>query len=214
MQKIKLVVFDLDGTLIESSNTIYKTTKKTLEVLNIVSEIRKSDLDKRIGEHFQTIFDDLNIPVKDIEEYIDIYKSIYFNFIDESIPYPNIEKIFEWLKSNNYLISLLTTKAQEQADAIINHFNYKKYFDLIFGRRNGLEVKPSPEPLLFIADSLNIDIEDTMIVGDTELDIQCGKAAGSLTCAVSYGYRKRNILEKENPDFIIDDILELKNIIA
>lgn len=214
MQKIKLVVFDLDGTLIESSNTIYKTTKKTLEVLNINSEINKSDLDKRIGEHFQTIFDDLNVPVKDIEEYIDIYKMKYFDFIDESIPYPNIEKMLEWLKTNNYLISLLTTKAQEQADAIINHFNYKKYFDLVFGRRNGLEVKPSPEPLLFIANSLNIDIEDTMIVGDTELDIQCGKAAGSLTCAVSYGYRTRNILEKENPDFIIDDILELKNIIG
>lgn len=214
MQKIKLIVFDLDGTLIESSNTIYKTTKKTLEVLNVDSNINKSELDKRIGEHFQTIFNDLNIPVKDIEEYIDIYKTIYFDFIDESIPYPNIEKILEWLKLNNYLISLLTTKAQEQADAIINHFNYKKYFDLVFGRRNGLKVKPSPEPLLFIANSLNIDIEDTMIVGDTELDIQCGKTAGAKTCAVSYGYRNRNILEKENPDFIIDDILELKNIIA
>ncbi|GAB6283634.1 MAG: HAD family hydrolase [Ignavibacterium sp.] len=214
MHKIKLVVFDLDGTLIESSNTIYKTTKKTLEVLSIHSEINKLDLDKRIGEHFQTIFNDLNVPVKDIEEFIEIYKTIYFDFIDESIPYPNIEKILEWLKSNNYLISLLTTKAQEQADAIINHFNYNKYFDLVFGRRNGLEVKPSPEPLLFIANSLNNDIEDTMIVGDTELDIQCGKAAGSLTCAVSYGYRTRNILEKENPNFIIDNILELKNIMA
>ncbi len=214
MQKIKLVVFDLDGTLIESSNTIYKTTNKTLEVLDINSNIDKVELDKRIGEHFQTIFNDLNVPVKDIEGYIDIYKTIYFDFIDESFPYPNIEKILEWLKSNNYLVSLLTTKAQEQADAIITHFNYKKYFDLVFGRRNGLAVKPSPEPLLFIADSLNLDIENTIIVGDTELDIQCGKAAGSVTCAVTYGYRNRNILEKENPDFIIDDILELKNIIA
>jgi len=175
--------------------------------MQIASEIQRKLLPKENPNLPGYSISGINIPSKYVS-------GDYFDFIDESIPYPNIEKILEWLKLNNYLISLLTTKAQEQADAIINHFNYKKYFDLVFGRRNGLKVKPSPEPLLFIANSLNIDIEDTMIVGDTELDIQCGKAAGSLTCAVSYGYRKRNILEKENPDFIIDDILELKNIIA
>jgi phosphoglycolate phosphatase-like HAD superfamily hydrolase len=51
------------------------------------------------------------------------------------------------------------------------------------------------------------------MVGDTEIDIQCGKNANIKTCAVSFGYRDRNVIEKENPDFIIDNLLDLKDIV-
>ena len=110
--------------------------------------------------------------------------------------------------------ALLTTKSQDQADRIIDHFNLREYFDNVSGRNHGIPVKPSAEPLLLICDDLGIGAENVLMVGDTEMDIQCGKNAGAKTCAVTYGYRNLGIIKNEKPDFIIDSLTELKEIIA
>ena len=106
-------------------------------------------------------------------------------------------------------MSLLTTKGQDQADRIIDHFHLTKYFSHIMGRRIGVPVKPSPVPLLMICKDLNVLPTESIITGDTELDIMCGISANVKTCGVTYGYRTREVLEKENPDYIIDKIKDL-----
>lgn len=210
---IRHICFDLDGTLVKSHTTIYKTTLKALIDLRIPADNLKENLFyERIGHHFEDIFKEFNIPVKDFNTFINVYKNQYFDFIDESTLYDDIEETLANLKSRNILTSLLTTKGQEQAEKIINHFELGKYFDLVTGRRNGIAHKPSPEPLLLICNELNIKPEETMIVGDTELDIACGKNAGSKTCAVTYGYRTKKALKEQGPDLIIDSITELINL--
>jgi phosphoglycolate phosphatase-like HAD superfamily hydrolase len=209
MNKIKHVCFDLDGTLIDSYQTIYKTTVRTLEHLKIEEPLLEIEFHKRIGHHFLHIFSDLDIPVTDIEEFIDIYKGYYFDYIDDSTIYPGVEDTLEELKKDGINISLLTTKGQDQADKIIDHFNLRKYFSLVMGRRKELDIKPSPEPLHFICNELQVEESDTIMVGDSELDISCGNNAGAVSCAVSYGYRKRDQLPAAKPDYIIDEIKEL-----
>ena len=81
------------------------------------------------------------------------------------------------------------------------------------GRRDGLAHRPSPEPLLYICKELNLNPSETLMIGDTELDIQCGKNADAKTCGVLYGYRMKSQLEKEKPDFLISSIDELKKIL-
>ena len=210
---INHICFDLDGTLVKSHKTIYKTTVKALTDLKIPTvNLDEAHFYERIGHHFEDIFSEFNIPVNDFETFINVYKNQYFDFIDESTLYEGTEETLENLKSRNILTSLLTTKGQEQAKKIINHFNMKNYFDLVTGRRNGVEHKPSPEPLLLICDELNVKPEETVMVGDTELDIACGKNAGSKTCAVTYGYRTKKILEEQEPDLIINSITDLINL--
>ncbi len=206
--KIQLAVFDLDGTLMDSSETIYLATVKTFELLNQSVSLPRKELDKRIGAHFKDIFLDLNIEVDDIEGFIEVYKSIYFNYINTTKVYENIEKLLISLEEKNILIALLTTKAQEQADLIINHFNLRKYFSFVLGRRKNLAVKPSPEPLLFICNELSILPDNTIMIGDSELDVQCGKSAYAKTCAVSWGYRTSEILASFSPDMIIDEPMQ------
>lgn len=213
MKRIKHICFDLDGTLIDSYQTIYKTTVRTLEHLNIKEPLLDIEFHKRIGHHFLHIFSELNIPVTDIEEFIDIYKGYYFDFIDDSVIYPDVEEILEKIKKERIKISLLTTKGQDQADKIIDHFNLRKYFSLVMGRRKELAIKPSPEPLHFICNELRVEETDTVMVGDSELDINCGKNAGTLSCAVTYGYRSKELLESVKPDHIIDNIKDLLKII-
>ena len=211
--KIKHVCFDLDGTLIDSYQTIFKTTLKTLKHLKIEEPLHETEFHKRIGHHFLHIFSELNIPVTDIEEFIDIYKGYYFDFIDESIIYPGVIETLKLLTNQEVKVSLLTTKGQDQADKIIDHFDLRKYFSFVMGRRKNIAIKPSPESLHFICNELRAEEEETFMVGDSELDINCAKNAGAFSCAVTYGYRSKEQLEIEKPDFIIDDISELTKII-
>lgn len=213
MRNIKHICFDLDGTLIDSYNTIYKSTLKAMEFLQINEPLHGEEFQKRIGHHFLQIFSELKIPVPDIEHFINIYKSFYFDFIDESVLYPGVLDTLEILSSNDILISLLTTKVQDQAEKILDYFNLRKYFSFIMGRRNGMKIKPSPEPLLFICTELNTPAVNTLITGDSELDIKCGKNAGAITCASAYGYRSIEVLSAEKPDYIISGIEELIKIV-
>ncbi len=212
LKNVTCTVFDLDGTLIQSHVTIYKTAIETFSRLNIPVSFMQEELNQYIGGHFKTIFDNLNIKVPDLDEFIRIYKSIYFDFIDDSKIYPGTIELLELLKQKNISIALLTTKAQDQADLIIDHFNLRKYFISVMGRRDGLPVKPSPEPLKTICNEVGTDTANTVMIGDSEYDIKCGKNAGAITCGVTFGYRELEMLKLENPDFLVSSMNELQKL--
>ncbi len=207
--KLELFVFDLDGTLVESHITIYKAMMKSFDKLNIHADLPLTKFNSVIGLHFVDIFDRFNIDVPDFNIFIEIYKQLYFVYIDESTPYKGTEETLSFIKSKYLKTALLTTKVQDQADKIIDHFYYRKYFDYVAGRRAGIKNKPDPEPLLNICKSLNVLPENTIMIGDSEMDIRCGKNAGAKTCAVTFGYRSRAQLESEKPDYMIDQLIEL-----
>jgi phosphoglycolate phosphatase len=206
--------FDLDGTIVNSFPTIYKCTLKTLNSLDIVTIPEEKLFYNMIGHHFSDIFTELKINVTDIEGFINLYKTFYFDYMEHSVLYPGIANTLAALKKEGMKISLLTTKAQDQADKIIDHFSLRSFFDSVYGRRSGLQIKPHPEPLLKICEELNAAPSETLMVGDSELDIRCGKNAGAKTCAVSYGYRTMEILQNEYPDFLIDNFEDLRSVLA
>lgn len=203
------ICFDLDGTLVDSKNTILESTKAALNKLNIKHNIPEDSFNNMIGKHFVDIFTELEMDDVDFEEFIPIYKALYFDFIDSSYLYYGVKETLEYLSSKKIKVSLLTTKVQEQAEKIIDHFKLRSSFDYIMGRRDGIAHKPSPEPLIYICKDLKVEPAKTLMVGDTELDIQCGKNAGAKTCGVLYGYRTKDQIEKEKPDFIISSLIEL-----
>ena len=206
---IKHICFDLDGTLVDSKDTILESTKAALDQLNIKYKLSEDVFNNMIGKHFVDIFIELGIDNVDFDKFISIYKALYFDFIDSSYLYNGVEEILKYLNKKQIKVSLLTTKGQDQAEKIIDHFNLRNSFNYIMGRRDGLAHKPSSEPLLFICKNLQVEPAETLIVGDTELDIQCGKNAGAKTCGVIYGYRKKEQIVKEKPDLIISNLEEL-----
>jgi phosphoglycolate phosphatase len=211
--KIKHVCFDLDGTLIDSFRTIYLATIFSLKELKIKNKIQENIFREKIGLHFVDIFEQMGIPVNDFDEFITIYKKLYLNFIDDSKIYPNVIETLDFLCAENIFVSLLTTKVQDQAEKITECFDLTKYFNYVMGRRDNIPHKPSGEPLLFICKELAVEAENTLMVGDTELDISCGKNAKAKTCVVTYGYRNENFLLKSEPDHIITNISKLSEVI-
>jgi phosphoglycolate phosphatase-like HAD superfamily hydrolase len=210
---IKHVCFDLDGTLVDSRVTILESTKSALDKINIRYDIDEDIFTNMIGKHFVDIFDEMNIENVDFDKFISVYKALYFDFMDSSYLYPGVGQTLQYLNDNNFKVSLLTTKVQDQAEKIIDHFNLRSSFNYLMGRRDGLAHKPSPEPLIYICNELKIQNHETLMVGDTELDIQCGIGAGAKTCGVLYGYRSEIQLKKEKPDFLISGLNELTEII-
>lgn len=208
-EKLKHFCFDLDGTLVDSNQTIYKATAFALNNLGIDFNVSENDFVLKIGQHFLDMFSAFNIRVNDFDNFLKVYKESYFTLMQYSKIYPNVKETFIGLKHRRAKISLLTTKMQDQADRIVDYFNLKEYFDLVMGRREGIAHKPSPEPLTAICKELNVDMKNTLMVGDTELDIQCGKNAGAYTCGVLYGYRTQKLLEVEQPDFMVSSISEI-----
>ncbi len=213
MLKTEAVVFDLDGTLISSHANIYYAVLKTFNKLGRKVNVPEKEFYALLGHHFKDMFDELNIEVDDIENFIYVYKNLYFEFINHSKPYDGVEETLKAIKQKGSKIALLTTKGQDQAEKILDYFNYSKYFDMILGRRPGIGIKPSAEPYLFICNEINVAPGKTLMVGDSELDIQCGKNAGAKTCAVTFGYRTVEELKKVNPDFLINDIRTVINIL-
>lgn len=207
------ICFDLDGTLVDSKETILESTKAALDQLKINYRIDKNVFTNVIGMHFVDIFERMQIDVKDFEQFISVYKGLYFDFMNSSYLYQGVEETLNYLSRKQIKVSLLTTKVQDQAEKIIDHFNLRSSFSYLMGRRDGLAHKPSPEPLIYICNELNIKPSETLMVGDTELDIQCGKSAGAKTCGVLYGYRTKDQLEKEKPDFLISGLDELVKIL-
>ena len=206
---IECVVFDLDGTLVKSHETIYKATIKTLAKLNLQTNIDETKFYSLLGHHFADIFEEININVPNVDHFIDVYKDMYFDFIDDSHLYDNAVLVFKELKKSEVKTGMLTTKGQDQAEKISVHFGIEKYLDVIEGRKNGIAIKPAPDQLLRICEELKVDPSRTLMIGDTELDIMCGKNAGAKTCAVSFGYRDVEELKTYKPDFLIDDLVEI-----
>ncbi len=212
--KIDCVVFDLDGTLVSSHETIYNSTIAAMNQLGIKGEIPKEKFKSVLGHHFVDMFRDFGIELPDFEKFIAVYKSLYFDFIDSSYLYPGVIETLEFLKERNIKTAMLTTKAQDQAEKIAEYFKLNWYLDYVMGRRNGIANKPSAEPLEIILKELNVDKSSAMMVGDTELDIRCGKNAGTKTCAVTYGYRTIEELKNEKPDFLIYYFAEVFKVVT
>jgi len=212
LNNIKLLVFDLDGTLVDSGTTIYEATTLALEKMNIPYGFTKSQLENMIGHHFMTVFNKYGVVVNDLETYLAVYKPIYNSLLYKSTLYPGVIETLSLLKNAGYTIALLTTKAQEQATNVLNYFNILEYFSLVNGRTPESEVKPSPAPLLSICETLGYKPQEAIMIGDSELDIQCGINAKAKTCAVTYGFRTPEQLAMEKPDFIVNSLKELQQL--
>lgn len=213
-QKINctLAVFDLDGTLMASDNTIFTAMDTTLREMNIPHSITREKLLSMIGAHFQDVFDAFGVTIPDLEAYIEQYKVHYYNLLHLSSLYPGIEDTLIDLKKNCIQLALLTTKGQEQAERILSEFNLAKYFTYISGRQKGRLVKPAPEPLLEICGYFGVAPDATVMIGDTEYDIRCGKNAGTKTIACLYGYRTAEFINSEAPDYIVASPSEIPSL--
>jgi len=107
---------------------------------------------------------------------------------------------------------VISNKSMEFVGPLIERMGIAGYFKIIIGADSGLPLKPAPDSVRKIMSEFGISKEQTVIVGDGTTDVRAGKAAGIITCSVTYGFRSEEELKKAGPDYIIRTFSELQKL--
>ncbi|MBM4137176.1 MAG: HAD-IIIA family hydrolase [Nitrospira sp.] len=204
---IKLIIFDLDGTLVDTVQDItnalnygmgsYGLKELTVrETVEMVGEGITRLVEKALPAEKQLLRDNV------IQRFLEYYSE---HLTENSREYPHVKETLKNL--NNFKKAVLSNKREDLSERLLKELDFAGYFDIIIGSDTTEERKPSAIPVLYVMSRLSVRPEESIIVGDSNFDIEAGKNAGIKTVAVTYGYRPREFLS--DADYMIDDIREL-----
>jgi len=212
MKQIDLLIFDLDGTLVDTRRDLANSVNFALNALKLPA-LQIEEVMSYVGDGLKKLLD-RSLPkdgLENIGEVIDIFREHYREHcLDFSGFYPDVVNILNYFQDKK--MTVVSNKPEEFTRLILEGLRIADFFEIILGGDSLPLMKPDPGPILHILDKLNASNEKTAIVGDGTTDIEAGKAANILTCAVTYGLKEKEVLLKMEPDFMIDDIVELKRI--
>lgn len=212
MPHVDLIVFDLDGTLVDSRRDIADSVNFALTALSLPS-LKTEEVMGYVGDGLTKLIERslANNRLEKIDEVVDIFRSHYReHLLDFSTFYPNVEIILNHFR--NKKIAVVSNKPEEFTRSMLEELQVADFFEIILGGDSLPVMKPDPGPILHVLNHLGVSADKAAIVGDGTTDMEAGKAAKIWTCAVTYGLKKKEVLLKTNPDFMIDDIRELKKI--
>jgi HAD superfamily hydrolase (TIGR01509 family) len=205
--RYRAALFDLDGTLIDSGQDIIKSVRHALgQVFSGRSLPADEDILVLIGLPLESVVRELGYPAdkESTRRFAEVYRAFYAEHYNDSTKvYSGTKELLEALQAAGVKLALVTTKHQLQAEFTLAGSGLDCYFDYVHGWLEGRKHKPDPEPVLASLSRLDVPPGATIMVGDSELDIQSAKAAGVDTCAVTYGFRPAWFLKSFHPDFLV-----------
>ncbi|MBO8138198.1 MAG: HAD-IA family hydrolase [Desulfotomaculum sp.] len=200
--KINTVLFDLDGTLVDSLPLIKRTFRRVFEEMGI--DWGQDEVMKWIGK-----------PLKDIgrhfageerePDFFKLYQKYYAVDHDRyTTVYPGTMEMLERLNKAGFSMGVVTSKTSTVARRSVEYLGIDRYLQVLIGVQDVKKHKPQPEPLYAALDKLNRQPYEAAYIGDSPFDIMAAKAAGTLAIGVPWGMAEREVLENHQPDAIID----------
>lgn len=213
-QRIKNIILDFDGTLVDTAPLIIATMQATIAELGLPSRT-DDECRATIGIRLEDIPDTLWPGNDDTGKFADTYRRIF-----EKLKRPLAVKCFpEVLETLNRMyhrgcrMAIASSRSRKSLEEYVELFGISEYFDMLVGGNDVANGKPAPDPVLKILHTCGWKASNTITVGDATVDILMGRAAGTLTCAVTYGNGTRNELGAAAPSYIIDSFDGLESII-
>ena len=214
----KLLIFDLDGTLINSVPDLALAINKMLESLEI-GPIPLDTFKSFIGNGAKTlVLRSLNYTHQDnvpqelfdiaFPRFMDLYKA---NPCEKTLLYPGVKETLEYLKNEGYKMVICTNKPFNFVEPILEKLDIKKYFNNWIGENSLDEKKPSGVPLVHLAKDSNIAIDNCLMIGDSKNDILSATNAKMESVGLSYGYNYDEDITKYNPTVVLNEFTNLKN---
>lgn len=204
-KKFDLIIFDWDGTLIDSQANIVQCMQGMIADLDLPSR-SPQQLSNIIGLGLQEALTNLfpDHQSDDFERMVDRYRYHFFAS-EPSQPFSGVEPVLQELVANDYLLAVATGKGRRGLDKALDHTGFR---DLFHCTRCADETqsKPHPQMLHEILDVLGVDSHRAIMVGDTEWDLQMAKNAGMPALGVSYGVHHPDRLWECDPQAVIDEI--------
>ncbi len=211
MKPVSLLIFDLDGTLVNTLEDIASSVNFTLQKLGR-PVVPLDSIRQFVGDGIEMLMRRaLNGRDEFLSDAVGIYKVHHSrNLLVRSRLYPSVIGVLEHFRS--IPMAVISNKSSEFVRPLLDSLKILCYFHTVIGADRGLPLKPAPDAVLKILSDTGVPRDRTAMVGDGATDIRAGKAAGVMTCAVTYGFRSEDELKKAGPDFVIHEFSELKTL--
>ena len=208
MAKKKAYIFDLDGTIANTLTSIAYFGNRALEIYGY-QPIEEQKYRYMVGNGAKILVRRmLRENGIDSEEVFNRVLSLYNQSYDDNplyltVPYAGIPEMLKKLKSNDIKLAVLSNKPHSTTCKVAEKLFGNQLFDLVYGQREGVPLKPDPEPLLSVIKELGVKPTECVYAGDTATDIQTGKNAGVFTVGVLWGFRDEAELRENHADAVI-----------
>lgn len=211
--KRQLVIFDLDGTMLNTIADIAMATNHALSAFGYPTHSEEK-IKSFVGNGVSKLLERALPEDKRTEENIALLREAFTEYYDKhnadlSTPYPGIASLLSQLQENGVLLAVASNKYQSATEKLVAHYFPGIDFVCVLGQRTGIPVKPSPDIVHEIMATANVYRKDTIYVGDSGVDMQTANNAGINAVAVSWGFRPRQELETYCPFAIIDKAEDL-----
>lgn len=210
----RAVIFDLDGTLLNTSEDIQKALNASLKKFSLpVLSLEKTI--EFVGNGAK------NLVIKAVGDRQDYTGKVYEDFLvnykttDNNLTkyYPGEEETLAKLKSRGLAMAILTNKPQAATEQVYGKFLAKFGFNIVLGQTEYLPLKPNPASTLYILDKLGVKKEDCLFVGDGEADVYTAAAAGVEHAAALWGYRTKSRLEEAGAKIFLKQFSDIEKFI-
>ncbi len=215
IRKYQTIIFDLDGTLLDTLNDIRNAGNLALRKHNFPTH----SLEKyrnTIGNGMKKLVTDLAPSSIDETKFNLLYQDFlnyYENeFVKTSLPYNKITELINTLRKHNYKLAVLSNKKDQYTNILIN-MHFPNTFQVIYGERNDIPRKPHPHSIYEITEKLNVALANTILVGDSYVDYQTALNAEILFIGVNWGFKKLDLKEMNSTSLLINEPLELLDIL-
>ncbi len=194
-----MVLFDLDGTLLDSAELIMTAFEATVQA-NLHQTIDRAEIlgmwSRPIRERFHALAPDRDEMLA--QDYLRRYLALHDRY---ARLFPGIPRVLETLQERGYAMGIVTSKRRATAQAAVREFRLDRWCTAIIADEDVARHKPDPEPVLAAASRLGVPVAEALMVGDSPLDIEAGRRAGARTAAALWGTVEASPLLGEAPDF-------------
>lgn len=214
----KACIFDLDGTLLDTVDTIAYYGNKALEAFGYKA-IGREEYKYFAGNGAKVLIERMLAHLgveneaeteKVLSRYLDDYNS---NTAYKTEVYDGIKDMLVALKAKGLKLAVLSNKPHDATLKVIDDFFGEGVFDIVYGQREGCPIKPDPTVAIEIGKELGLSKEECLYVGDTAVDMKTGKGAGYHAIGVLWGFRKRDELLKSGADVIVSHPREIAELL-
>lgn len=216
--RYRLAIFDFDGTLASSLDSIHSCMCEAFAAFGIRTPSRE-DVRATVGltlEESVSILGDGKVSTSQVHEVVEEYRRIHDAKGGEGVKlFEGAGKLLEELPSHNIKSVLVSNKGRKAMNALLDRLRIWAFFDLTLSAEDVARNKPDPK--LFLQDIAphfdGIPKKETLVIGDTVVDLRFAKAAGLASCWASYGYGDATRCRKLSPDHEVRDLKELRDIL-
>ena len=213
--KYSTVIFDLDGTLLDTLEDLCDSTNFALSRFaypeRTLSEVR-AFVGNGIGKLIERSLPN-GMSNDDYSAVLEEFKAHYaLNCNNKTKAYPGVYDMLDVLKTDGIKLAVVSNKVDSAVKALCERY-FKGYFDVAVGEKEGVRRKPAPDSVIAAMGMLGAEKADTVYIGDSEVDVETAVNAGVSLIAVSWGFRDRDLLEKSGDFKIVDTVSEILELV-